>query len=1022
MNPLFLLLGLFGAGIWGTQGSKSTTTTSESLVPTNDNEDDETPDTEQNNGQIPTPPVQDSSAPVVVDEQNNNDAAGDEGAEEQNNNDAAGDEGAEEQNNNDAAGDEGTGTVDDPNPSPPTQTGNGTESDGGENTVITTDGTVEVMAGRVATLSANGDDITSVSIISGVDHGRVTVNPDNTFALVMTKSDFTGSQSFTYEATHSDGSTTAHQIDLNVIPGVAINGWSTGEAHYMLETDADNNIIVEHGENHETVYVSGANSAYSRAEIASIEGLSVNQINGEWLANSNYGRSEEMALDTEAGTMLFTTLSPAGSETSNWLLFERGYTYDGVHNNRLVEWGAEGESELHPLYVGAWGEGERPILEDGVSGFGDSFTNLVIQGIEFQAGMTLLEAENVILDDVAFSDDQLNLQYGEGLTVRNSTFFDIVTTHDEAGSISNGEWQSGDFTQGAFMKAVEGLLIENNVFDLNGWSQDYHVDGSIEGGQPPQMFNHNIYIQTDNLDVTVRDSIFMRGSLNGLQVRSGGFVEDNVMISNNVAGNFHDYAYTLFTDNLVTDAGNKQAPNIGFETAGFDASLSNMASMVDNIIAHMVEPGSGETVERTDWAYRVNNPYYDDTIVWNWEAQNDSRFVSEQNVDGLDENVLNATTIQQFTAQLLGQSDATLDDLGDYLRGQANGAFDDVVDSDLIIRFFQEGFGIAPDIRTGAETIRFIPDDLGEGIRWDNRLNWETEDLPGLYAADSADLGGNHVVFGTNATIDTLDMGPDGALDVYGGKLSLTGGFTGDSGSLGVEGAGQVWTEGSDANDLDIDVTGGRFANTGDMAGADLTATGGQTILATGGAEYDVSSSKTLAVFEAAAKVGFDGNDGGMAILDMQEGSTLAFAAQDGDLGTIEEFRSGAFDDAPDIQSGIDLGNADLSLDLSGLNASAGTAFTLMDADELVGIFNEAGVSGLGGRDARIVVDYENDSVTLELSSGNGSVSVDTIGEQTDVTSGEEALWAALTNGQGVVSETAAMLPEEDEDLLDAVA
>ena len=281
------------------------------------------------------------------------------------------------------------------------------------------------------------------------------------------------------------------------------------------------------------------------------------------------------------------------------------------------------------------------------------------------------------------------------------------------------------------------------------------------------------------------------------------------------------------------------------------------------------------------------------------------------------------------------------------------------------------------------------------------------------------DLGGNHVIYGGTTEIDTLDFGPGGRLDFFHGKLTATGGLiSDDQGYVEILEAGQLWTEGSTGDgEVNIGVGGGRFANTGTMENANLLANGGQTILATGGAEYDVAASKTLAVFAEAAKVGFDGNDGGMAILDMHEDATLAYAAGDGGLGTIEEFRSGAFGDAPDVQSGIDLGGATLEIDLSGLDASAGTAFTLMDSDELVGLFNEATVGGLGSRDATIVVDYVNDSVTLELTAGSGRVNVETLGDEADVTAGEEDLWAALTADQEPLSEELpAQLPPEEEE------
>ena len=123
------------------------------------------------------------------------------------------------------------------------------------------------------------------------------------------------------------------------------------------------------------------------------------------------------------------------------------------------------------------------------------------------------------------------------------------------------------------------------------------------------------------------------------------------------------------------------------------------------------------------------------------------------------------------------------------------------------------------------------------------------------------------------------------------------------------------------------------------------------------------------------------------------------------------------------MQSGIDLGGATLEIDLAGLSAEAGSAFTLMSADEIAGVFDAANVGGLGARDATIVVDYETDSVTLKLSAGAGAVSVETVGTQSDVTTGNEALWETLTADHGVVDETAlAGLPEDEDETMIAAA
>ncbi len=907
-------------------------------------------------------------------------------------------------------------------PQAPEQTGSG-GADGASTTPTIADGTVDVIAGRVATLSPAASDAVSVEIVSGVEHGTVTVNPDGTFALVMTQSGFTGSQSFTYSAQHEDGSVTTHQVDLNVTPGLQDQGWGTGEAQYMLATDENDRVIVEHGDVHTKVYISGSSSALSLADVARIEGIDVSQVTGGFLAENGYGQSEDLALAQDAGMTLWTTVTPDHSQTSNWLLLESGYDYADL--GRIFGRGVGGESEMNPLYVGAWGDGDAPKIATAFDmTYQYGYSNIVVQDVHIGDGSLILKAENLLFDNVTFTGDEVAIQWSSGVTIRNSEFFDIYREESKDG----GDWEThSDRIQALYMNETDGALIENAVFDLNGWNPD---------GQPPSMFSHNMYFGAHMDDVTVRDSIFMRGASYGAQVRSGGFIEDNVFLDNNAAftalgGDYNDAGpignYTLMTDNLVTSGAHKEAFQIGGLTMGI-LETGELTSMVDNIVAHLADPNNPAELDYKIWTHdAVSNEstYYDDTIVYNWQGANEvynPDTTTEQNIDGLNTAVLDQTTIQNFTAQLLGQETATIEDLANYLRAQADGAFDNLVDADLIIRFFQEGFGIAPDIRAEATTLRFVPDDLADGVRWDNRLNWDTDDLPGLHAGDSVDLGGNHVTYGTNAAIDSLDFGADGALNVYGGRLTLNGGITGDdTGHLNVEGAGQIWTNGSDAADLDITLSGGRFANTGLMQNADLTATGGQAILATEGGEFDLGAGHTLAV-TGGATVGFDGDDGQTAILDMHEGATLAFGADDtGEMGAIGEFRSGALGETPNVQSGIDLGDATLEIDLSGLSASAGTAFTLMDADEIVGLFNDATVGGLGARDATIVIDYVSDSVTLELTSGSGAVSVQTLGDQTDVSAGNQSLWDTLTADQGVVSETlAAMVPDEDE-LVDPV-
>lgn len=898
-------------------------------------------------------------------------------------------------------------------------------------TTLNANSTAEVMAGRVTELDPpQGADIEAIRIIDQPASGNVVVTPDNTLAVVMTNSDYTGSLSFTYEARDADGVVTSHNVELDVIPGLQEQGWGTGANQYMLATDDEGDIIVETGEDHRKVYISNSNEALTRADIARIEGLNEAEITGDWLAaNGEYGSTESTALSADVGMELWYEVTGRGVEpNSNWLMLERGYEYDDL--GRLISRGTVGESELNPVHITSWGEGDRPVINSKVWLYQTSNENIVFSELHLTGGVLALEGKNVLFDDVRFTDHETNIQNIDGFTIRNSELMDIYVEDQRDGEL---RWDPGvNKISGIYMTGNEGVLLEGNFIDYNAWREGYNAD--LMGGdyQPPSMLSHNVYIQNDVFDLTFRDNITMRAASFGAQIRGGAYIEDNVFLDNNVATSFNGGIYktdgpignyTLFSDNLITSGAHKDAQIIGGLTMGA-YNGAYLSSLVDNIVTHLADPNNPDELADkvfTHFALKSDHtPAYDDTIIYNWAGQRGA--VDDQNVDGLDTAVLDQTTIQNFAAALLGKADATIEDLAEYLRSLPESPFDDMVDADVIIKFFQEGFGIAPDLRDTATTLEFIPNALADGVRWDNRLNWSTEDLPGTQDGDSVDLNGAFVEYGGTNEINDLDFGSGGHLSVNHGRLDVTGeteaGFRGAE--LNIDGAGQVWLDGyGDGDQFDIHVADGRFANTGDMMGANsLEVSGGQAILATGGATYGVTSGQRLEIQGDDARVGFDG-DGGRAILGFSDDATLAFTAQDGGMGSIEEFRSGAFGDNPDVDSGIDLGGASLELDVTDL-AGGIDAVTLMSSDELIGLFGNTNVTGLGARDAEIVIDYETDTVRLELAAGTGQVTTSTIGAPTDVSAGQDALFAALSDGQGTYDDQ--VPPPEDEELFSDVA
>ena len=890
--------------------------------------------------------------------------------------------------------------------------------------------------GRVTTLTIDEDNIASIEVLSKGEHGNVTVNPDNTLALVLTKSGSDADISFDIRVTYANGEIEDRTVNVDVTEGEQDAGWGVGN-YYKLETDVNDRTVVEHGDNHRKVHVSGSEDALTLQDIANIEGVALWKVNGAFLIeHEEYGSSPDMALAVDAAKTLWTGLLNEEGGSSDWLLFERGYEYDDLSHSILIN-NANGESELNPLYVGAYGEGDRPVINSVLVSFKSGSDNVVIQDLHFTGGALLYAGNNLLFENVEFTKKDMIVQgigtTMSGITLRNSSIYDV---HLEEPNDGREDWAAiPDRIAGIYVSSTKDALIENTFFDHAGWVDGYETNGE----QPPSMASHNIYIQTNNNGINLRDNIIMRGAGNDAQIRSGGYIEDNLFLDSNAgvmfagggvnsetgleqAGN-----YTLFSNNVLTSGAHRVAEGQSAAVTLGVNNLGYMATLVNNIVTHLANPNdpdelAAKTITHTALAHGRDDPYYNDTIVYNWAGGTRDPDFQNQNTDGLDFAALNETTIQNFTAQLLGTETASIADLANFLRSQVQGELDTVVDADLINAFFQTAFGLSTELRSEAVTLRFVPDELGDGVRWDNRLNWDTEDLPGTQDGDSVDLAGNWVNFGGTTVLENLAFGADGRLSVKSGRLELTGELRveKEGGELSIDSAGQVWVNGyTDTDRLSINADGGRFANTGIFTGsADLRVTdNAQVILASDGAAYVLGDKNKIVVTGGDSKVGFDGDKGDTAVFLLSDDSKLKFNSENGEIGTISEFYSGRFDeDGNGVRSGVNLGDATLIVDVSAISALGQAKYDLIRVDELIGKFGAVEITGLASdQNVKILIDYDTDKVTLLLGAvgtGSGVLTEQIIGDESSAQS-DAGLFEALTTDYLEVVEVTE--PEEPE-------
>ena len=205
------------------------------------------------------------------------------------------------------------------------------------------------------------------------------------------------------------------------------------------------------------------------------------------------------------------------------------------------------------MVFGTYGTGPAPVIKTnpkingGVAigslpGRGGNF--LVVQGIEFYA----------------YTRDPSNPAYAGPKTSETGAFFlnpntwvmlegnkfsfyrdDIVFEHSESRvssstvtlyrNVITNSWSTNSHSQGLYVIGVGNLVIEQNVFDHNGWNT------SIPGAEA-NIFNRNVYLSSNNGPATFIGNISANSSSEGAQFRSGGTISGNLFVANSAGFSF----------------------------------------------------------------------------------------------------------------------------------------------------------------------------------------------------------------------------------------------------------------------------------------------------------------------------------------------------------------------------------------------------------------------------------------------------------------------------------------------------
>ncbi|EGL53335.1 hypothetical protein MAMP_00844 [Methylophaga aminisulfidivorans MP] len=223
----------------------------------------------------------------------------------------------------------------------------------------------------------------------------------------------------------------------------------------------------------------------------------------------------------------------------DWILFKKGDVFE--LKNKI--WLKSGKSQAAHLVFGAYGDKgtKRPII--------DSYTADVMQGIKDRSFITVVGIEfyasgrdpksssfvgwtGDLQSPVVFAN--VSGKFVQGLHFENNRFnffAGTVVLGAMTGAINQNivirrnqilnSYSTKSHSQGIFLSKINSALIEENIFDHNGWYQQRPLNVAINTKDYgyATFFNHNVYIENSS-NLIIEKNLSSRSSSIGMKFTS----------------------------------------------------------------------------------------------------------------------------------------------------------------------------------------------------------------------------------------------------------------------------------------------------------------------------------------------------------------------------------------------------------------------------------------------------------------------------------------------------------------------
>jgi hypothetical protein len=348
-----------------------------------------------------------------------------------------------------------------------------------------------------------------------------------------------------------------------------------------------------------------------------------------------------------------TWWGPSGAQSlirpgyPDWMLLKRGDVWTEVIDAHYISLqGGRSASEkmvlssygtstarphVRSTQVRVWGAGERShvaIVGIHLERLTESLGTYDPNNYNYPVGITIQpnHGTDFLVEDCLVEKYAINVEVHP-----SDETYDSVTDVRIRGNVLVDAYASGAVhAQGIYAQNVDGILVEGNVLDHNGWSETVPDAGMT-------IFNHNIYVNQNCANFTFRQNITSRASAQGMPSGICKLNEDNLYLSNPFSCNvFNTAPQAVVRYNVFIDGANVRGPALdggaGAQEGGTGIQASyygtgpafagHTIEIYGNILANQVSgtgwgpfgiqiggPASGLSI-RDNILYKWNRPLY----------------------------------------------------------------------------------------------------------------------------------------------------------------------------------------------------------------------------------------------------------------------------------------------------------------------------------------------------------------------------------------------------------------------------